>query len=255
MMKELRIKELDVDAMIQPTTNSLDKNLSQKLVVVGKPGTGKTTLITSLMYKKRHLLPACLIVSGTEDSNSHYGKIVPESFVHNKYSEELIDKFILRQKLAKKHLSQPWSLLLLDDCADDPKIFNKTQFHSIFKNGRHWKLLFLLSLQYSGDLRPVIRTNIDGCFLLKENILRNRRVLYENYAGCIPTFQLFCQLMDALTSDYCALYINNSSQSNELEDMVFYYKAKPPPDDFKFGCKDLYKFHNHRFNPNAGYKI
>jgi len=248
-MKEIKINELDLN-LINPNIFNYE-NPSQggsKIVVIGKPGTGKTTLITRLLYEKRKIFPTCLIMSGTEDSNGHYSRIIPSSFVHNKYEEPKVENFITRQKVSKKHLENPWSVLLLDDCTDDPRIFNKSIFQGLYKNGRHWKMLFVLSLQYCMDVKPVIRTNIDGVFILRETNLRNRKSLYENYAGIIPTFDMFCEIMDQITNDYTALYIHNATTSNKLEDIVFYYKAKPTPPDFKFGSKDFWKFHNHRFN-------
>lgn len=248
-MKEIHINELDL-SLINPNGKNYE-NPSQggsKIVVIGKPGTGKTTLITRILYEKRKIFPTAFIMSGTEDSNGHYSKIVPSSFVHNKYEENKVENFITRQKVAKKHLENPWSVLLLDDCTDDPRIFNKPIFQGLYKNGRHWKMLFVLSLQYCMDVKPVIRTNIDGVFILRETNLRNRKSLYENYAGIIPTFEIFCEIMDQITNDYTALYIHNATTSNKLEDIIFYYKAKPLPHDFKFGSKDFWKFHNHRFN-------
>lgn len=119
----------------------------------------------------------------------------------------------------------------------------------IFKNGRHWKMLFILSLQYCMDVKPVIRTNVDGVFILRETNLRNRKNLWENYAGIIPDFSMFCQIMDTITSDYTALYIHNQTTSNKLEDCLFWYKAKPPPENFRLGSIDLWKFHKSRYNP------
>ena len=49
---------------------------------------------------------------------------------------------------------------------------------------------------------------------------------------------------DNINEDYTALYIHNKTQSNNLEDCVFYYKADPIPPDFKFGCQDFWGFHN-----------
>ena len=111
--------------------------------------THNTTLITRLLYEKSNIFPTAFVMSGTEDSNGHYSKIMPSTFVHNKYDEEKVNQFITRQKIAKKHLPVPWSVLLLDDCTDDPRIFNKPQFQGLYKNGRHWKMLFFLSLQMS----------------------------------------------------------------------------------------------------------
>jgi len=210
--------------------------------------THNTTLITSLLYHKRDIFPVAFIMSGTEDSNGHYKRIVPSTFVYNKLDERKLEDFIIRQKIAKKHLANPWAVLLLDDCTDDPKLFNKPLFQGLYKNGRHWKMWFILSLQYCMDIKPVIRTNVDGVFILRESNLRNRKSLWENYAGIIPDFNLFCSILDQITDDYTALYIHNSTTSNRLEDCLFWYKAKPIPSTFKLGSRDFWKFHRHRYN-------
>lgn len=242
----LDINELNLESIEPNTLDYNDKDQGgSKIVVIGKPGTGKTTLITNILYHKKHIYPTALAISGTEDSNGHYSKLFPSTFVYNKLDTEVINNFIKRQKLSKKYIKNPWSVLLLDDCTDDPKIFNDPIFQGLFKNGRHWKMLFILSLQYCMDVKPVIRTNVDGCFILRETNLKNRKSLWENYAGVIPDFSQFCDIMDQITDDYTALYINNSGQSNKLEDCVFYYKATPV-DNFKFGCDEYWNFHYER---------
>lgn len=210
--------------------------------------TGKTTLITSLLQEKSHIFPVGEVMSGTEDSNGHYGKIFPSSFVYNALDKQRIVDFVERQKLAKKHISNPWAILLLDDCTDDPKLFNDPLFQGIFKNGRHWKMLFILSLQYSLDIKPVIRTNVDGTFILREPNMKNRKSLWENYAGIFPDFTMFCSALDQLTDDYTAMYIHNALQTNKLEDCVFWYKAKPIPPNFKVGCDEYWLFHEERYD-------
>ena len=246
--KTLEIKELDVNKIMPNVGNFKDKDQGgSKIVVIGKPGTGKTTLITSLLHQMRDIYPVGMVMSGTEDSNGHYGKIFPESFIYNELNEEKVQDFIKRQKLAKQHLENPWALLLLDDCTDDPKIFSKPLFQGLYKNGRHWKMLFVLSLQYCMDVKPVIRTNVDGTFILREPNLKNRKALWENYAGIIPDFNQFCDILDQITDDYTALFVLNQTQSNRLEDCIFWYKAKPIRKNFKFGSKDYWKFHKQRY--------
>ena len=100
------------------------------------------------------------------------------------------------------------------------------------------------------DIKPVIRTNVDGVFILRETNLRNRKSLWENYAGIIPDFSTFCTILDELTSSYSALYIHNQNQSNRMEDCIFWYKAKPVPPEFKLGSKDFWKFHYNRYDSN-----
>ena len=251
--QRLEIKEFHPDLIAPSIEKMNDPNQGgSKIVVIGKPGTGKTTLITSLLYEKRHIFPIGMVMSGTEDSNGHYSKIFPSTFVYNKLEEDKIHDFIKRQKISKNHLENPWGLLLLDDCTDDPRIFSKPLIQGLFKNGRHWKMLFLLSLQYCMDVKPVIRTNVDGVFILREPNIKNRRSLWENYAGVIPDFSMFCDIMDQLTDDYTALYIQNSVQSNKLEDCIYWYKARPDeiPSSFKIGSKEFWKFHKDRYDDN-----
>ena len=66
-------------------------------------------------------------------------------------------------------------------------------------------------------------------------VSKNRKSLWENYAGIIPDFQMFCDIMDQITDDYTALYVHNATNSNKLEDCIFWYKARPVPPDLSSG--------------------
>lgn len=247
----INIKELDPD-MIQPTMQqTLDPNYDgggNKITVIGRPGSGKSFLITSLIYEKRACFPIGLVMSGTEDSNHHYSKMFPSTFVYNGLNTDVLEKFIKRQKIAKQYLTNPWSLVLLDDCMDDPKLFNSKLFQGLYKNGRHWNMLYILSLQYCMDIKPVIRNNIDGAFILREPSIKIRKSIYENYASIIPTFELFCTIMDQITNNHTALYIHNRIQSNNWQDCIFWYRGKPVPPDWKFGSKWYWQYHYDRYN-------
>lgn len=211
--------------------------------------THNTTLIKSILYAKKHIFPVGVAMSGTEDSNDAYKQIFPSTFVYNKYDVDVVRNYIKRQKIARDYLANPWSILLLDDCTDSPSIFNEPIQQGLYKRGRHWKMLYILSLQYCMDIKPVIRTNVDGTFILRETNLKNRKLLWENYAGIIPDFSMFCDILDKITDDYTALYIHNATTSNKLEDCLFWYKAKPAPYGFKFGCPEYWAFHKDRYNP------
>lgn len=110
------------------------------------------------------------------------------------------------------------------------------------------------------DVKPAIRTTIDGTFILRETNHAMRKKLYDNYGTNIPSLELFCQLLDNITNDYMALYIDNTKQSNNWQDTVYWYKPAifyhpgddkphPVPADFRFGCDDYWAFHYERYNP------
>lgn len=261
MSNILNIKELDPD-MIKPSMMDVQnpnyKGGGTKIVVIGKPGTGKSRMIASLIYEKRACFPVGLVMSGTEESNHDFGSkringckvdgIFPDTFIYPELRMDVLDKFVKRQKIAKEYLPNSFSLILLDDCMDDPTMFNHKLFHRLYKNGRTWNFLMITALQYCMDVKPVIRTSIDGAFIFREPNIKIRKALYENYASIIPTFKLFCQIMDSITEDYTALYVHNRVQSNNIEDCVFWYKAKTVPEDFRFGSESYWQFHYDRFN-------
>jgi hypothetical protein len=249
-IREIRIAELD-PSIIPPFYEKMDDpeyNGGSKIVMIGKPGTGKTSLIKGLLYAKKHMFPVGVALSGSEDTNHAFTEFMPSVCVYNAYEEDKIKDFVRRQKLARRHLPNPWSVLILDDCTDDPKVFNTPLQNALFKKGRHWNMMYILSLQYAMDIKPVIRTNIDGTFILRDPLATNREKIYRNFASIIPTYALFCQLMDALTTDYHCLYIHNAGQSNDWQSCVFYWKAKLPPPGWKFGCPEYWEFNAARYD-------
>jgi hypothetical protein len=221
-------------------------------VVIGKPGSGKSSLIQDIVAHKAHIIPVSQVFSGTEESNHFYSEKMPPITIFNKLDMGAIKNFVERQDQAKKFLKNPWALQIIDDCTDNPKILRDPVFQAYYKNGRHWKMLHILSLQYCLDVSPAIRTCIDYTFILKEGSKITREKLWKNYGSCIEDFADFCQLMDQLTNDFTALVINNRSTSNKLEDCVFYYKADLSriPINWKFGAGSFWQFNHDRLNQN-----
>lgn len=190
-----------------------------------------------------------MVFSGSEDSNKFYQSMFPSTFIYNSVDEEALNSYKRRQKIAIRFLENPWAVLIFDDCMDNPHLFKTPLFHGMFKNGRHWKSMFIMAMQYSMDIPPSLRICIDGTFIFRESNIQFRKKIYENYASIIPSFKTFCDILDQITDDYTALYIHNGSSSNKLEDCVFWFKAKKVPDNFIFGSDDYWKFHKQRYNP------
>ena len=109
----------------------------------------------------------------------------------------------------------------------------------LFMNGRHWKIMLVITMQYPLGIPPNLRTNIDYVFILREPYIANRKRIWENYAGMFPTFESFCQVMDQCTENYECLVINNNAKSNKLHDQIFWYKADPHG-EFKLGSKEFW---------------
>lgn len=219
------------------------------IVFIGKRGTGKTTLITDLLFHKR-FIPAGVVMSGTEEGNGHYGQMVPDSFIYPDFDRDVLEKIVNRQRKLVKSRDKldTRTFVLLDDCMYDKKITREKCMRSIFMNGRHFNILLMLSMQYCMDMPPDLRSNVDYVFVLRENILSVREKIYKSFFGIFPNLDTFNQVLTACTENFECLVLDNTSKSNAIEDCVFWYKAKIHP-PFRVGSEKFWTFHNRSYNP------
>ena len=212
-------------------------------VFIGKRGTGKSTLVADILYHCKKI-PMGVAISATEDGNAFYSSHIPDIFIHSEYKPDVIQQIITRQKKAisknpgKKDPTND-AFVLLDDCMYDKRMIKDPNIRGIFMNGRHFKVLFIITMQYALGIPPNLRTNIDYVFILREPYIANRKRIYENYAGMFTTFESFCQVMDQCTENYECLVINNNAKSNKLHDQIFWYKAEHHK-NFKLGSKEFW---------------
>jgi hypothetical protein len=220
------------------------------VVLIGRRDTGKSFLVRDLLYYHKDI-PIGTVISGTEEGNGFYGRLVPKLFIHNEYNTAIIENILKRQrqvlKQIKKEMEQfnrstidPRAFIILDDCLYDNTWSRDKMMRLLFLNGRHWKLMLVITMQYPLGIPPTLRTNIDYVFILREPYIANRKRIYENYAGMFPTFESFSQVMDQCTENYECLVINNNSKSNKLQDQVFWYKADAH-NDFRLGSKEFWE--------------
>ena len=220
------------------------------VVLIGKRDTGKSFLVRDLLYYQQDI-PIGTVISGTEEGNGFYAKMVPKLFVHHEYNTAIIENILKRQRTVLKQIKKELetykrstidarAFVILDDCLYDATWTRDKMMRLLFMNGRHWKVMLIITMQYPLGIPPTLRTNIDYVFILRENYIANRKRIYENYAGMFPTFESFCQVMDQCTENYECLVINNNSKSNKLQDQVFWYKADNH-NDFKLGSKEFWE--------------
>ena len=219
------------------------------IVLIGKRDTGKSFLVKDLLYYHRDI-PIGTVISATESSNPFYRDIVPNVFIHDEYTPGVVANVIKRQRMLKKRINRekesygssridPRSFLIMDDCLYDSCWSKDTNIKMLFMNGRHLNVMLVITMQYPLGVPPNLRTNIDYVFILRENLINNRKRIYENYAGMFPNFEVFGTTMDACTENYECLVINNNAKSNRIEDQVFWYKAQPH-EKFRLGAPEFW---------------
>lgn len=222
-------------------------------VFIGRRRTGKSTLVRDLLFHHQDM-PLGTVISGTEESNGAYGKMIPPLFIHGEYSPVILANFCKRQKLVMSRIQaekaqygesyksriDPRSFMILDDCMYDDSWTHDKNIRYLFMNGRWLKVFFLITMQYPLGIQPALRTNVDFVFILREPYLSNRQRIFNNYGSAFPSFEFFCQTMDQCTQNFECLVIDNTAQSNKLEDCIFWYKAELHP-DFRIGAPEFWQ--------------
>ena len=227
-----------------------DENKGPVVVLIGRRDTGKSFLVRDLLYHHQDI-PIGTVISGTEAGNGFFSAHVPKLFIHDEYNTAIIENILKRQKTVLKQVQKemeaykrtnidPRAFVILDDCLYDNKWTKDKMMRLLFMNGRHWKIMLIITMQYPLGIPPNLRTNIDYVFILREPYIANRKRIWENYAGMFPTFESFCQGMDQCTENFECLVINNNSKSNKLQDQIFWYKAQNHK-DFRLGSKEFWE--------------
>jgi hypothetical protein len=227
-----------------------DASKGPVIILIGRRGTGKSFMINDILYHNRDI-PICTIICPTDEIHGFYSAKVPRLFIHGEYCSSIIEKILLRQRNVmqeiKREVAQFGSsrkdnriMLIMDDAMYDNRWTRDNLIRLLFMNGRHYSILVMVALQYCLGIPPALRSNIDYSVLLKDSSVRNRRILYENFAGCLGTFEAFAQIMDACTNNREVLVFHNSSLSNKLEDQMFYYRAQDHP-NFRVGAEEYWR--------------
>ncbi len=228
-----------------------NENKGPVIVLIGRRDTGKSFLVNDLLYHHQDIPLGC-VISGTEAGNGFYGRIVPKLFIHHEYNTSIIENILKRQKSVLKEMQKheevykkkspidPRAFVIMDDCLYDDKWARDKMMRLLFMNGRHWKIMLVITMQYPLGVPPNLRTNIDYVFILREPYRANRERIWQNYAGMFPTFEAFNQVMDQCTENFECLVIDNNSKSNKLTDQIFWYKAQPRS-NFRLGSKEFWE--------------
>src|SRR6056300_1370189 len=210
------------------------ENKGPVVVLIGRRDTGKSFLVRDLLYYHQDI-PVGTVISGTEAGNGFFGSHVPKLFIHDEYNTAIIENILKRQKIVIKQIKKeknaygkssidPRAFVILDDCLYDNTWSRDKLMRLLFMNGRHWKIMLVITMQYPLGVPPNLRTNIDYTFILREPYIANRKRIYENYAGMFPTFESFCQVMYQSTENYECLVVANIAKSNKLHYQIFWYK-------------------------------
>ena len=221
-----------------------DMKIDTIILLVGKRGTGKSTLLADISYHMRNKIDFAVGMSPTEDTTQSMGSFIPTSAIYGEYCEDKIIEIMDMQKNMWRAGRGYHCLLVLDDCCYDKKILRSKTIREIFMNGRHRRITLILSAQYVMDLPPDLRTQVDYVFALRENVIQNRERLWKQFFGFFTKYTDFATTMDECTENFsCMVCDNKTAKTNTIEDCVLWYKANNALPQFRVGRPCFWRLH------------
>lgn len=232
-----------------------DTLISSTWLVVGAPGRGKTTFIENMAYYLKHRYPVARVFITTPDGYERMCSIFHPLYVSDYYDEMEERHHIKRQITCGKNNGKGYpgnyAINILDDIADDVKIFKTKTMIGLTKNGsQHWEQLCMIGTQYSIDMVPGMRKSFSYIAMFSEVEVLEREKLYKNFGGMSGSYENFCKLMDDITGDFTCLIFKKRTQSNRIEDNIFYYRTREIKKEWKFGCREYRQWAEKRYDKN-----
>jgi hypothetical protein len=252
----LMLEEFKINTLIYDDNNEF---INPRIVMIAPSGSGKSWIVRNILNEMQDI-PCGTVIAPTDQMNKFYDDFVPPCFIHHEYKHDIIPKVLARQKkILEKNESRlskgkkeidPRAFLVMDDCMASKHLWLKDpNILEIMNQGRHFKLTFILTMQYCLGIQPELRTQFNYIFLLGEDNATSRKKIYDHWAGVFPKFELFEQVFLQVTNNYGCLVINNRIKTSDLTKKVFWFKARKIS-NFTIGIPEYLKFHEKRYDKN-----
>lgn len=230
--------------------NIRDIEPSSSWLILGPPGSGKSTFVEDLVKFNKHKYPVCRIVTSVAQTHRRWCEIVPPIFVHGTFKFENEENFIKQRQvpLSIKNGIGKYCVYILDDVDLPKKSFQNNFFSMLFKQGsRHWCMMSILVNQYALEFPPEVRSAASYIVILKYTSKNDRQKIFKNYGGetLFGSETIFNKVLDEFTGNKRCVIIKQRSDSNNPEDSVFFYQISEPS-DWKFGCKEIWAWNEKR---------
>ena len=247
--KSLPIREFKLESMCE----------NPAIVMIAKRASGKSWVCRSILKHFKDI-PVGIIIAPTEKMATppFYSDFFPDSYIHYEYKSETIEKLLVRQDIMiekkmdrqkeNKGPIDPRGFILMDDCLSKKGSWMKDQpIMELLFNGRHYQLMYMLTMQFPLGITPELRCNFDYIFLLKDDFYSNLKRLYDHYAGMFPTFDSFRLVFKELTSNFGSMVIVNRGACDNFLDKIFWYRAQNDSVGM-IGCEQFVKHHDDNYD-------
>lgn len=163
-------------------------------LIIGRRVSGKTTLVMDLLRKTDY--DKIIIVSPTEKTNIEYSKKFKNCKIFNSIKDFEFDDLNLNKNIC----------VVFDDCFSSSLKLNETNLLEKIMFNSHITLFIANPFI---NFQPKFRLNFHQMFMLNDDMISNKKKLYDHYFGKFKKFKTFNDIFDQITKNYGAIIIDN----------------------------------------------
>lgn len=223
------LKQFDLNKL------SLHENI---IYVIGKRGTGKSTLIKSIVHHHRHNLDLVIALSRSEKANKFYrNMMIPKKYIKSTFDEDFLDGIF--QIIKRNNSGTPMrTLIIFDDFAFLKEKFWKSRFViDMMFMGRHFNIGVIFAVQYVMHIPLDARSNYTFAFALQDNGCDTQERLHSCFFSFIRAQDDFVKILLYFTYNRGVLVSDGMSNDIDITKCVSWmhpYEIKFP---FLVGCR------------------
>ena len=182
------------------------------IIINGKQRSGKSQLISYIMYCNRKNFQYGISFSGTsfDPENLSY---IPEKYKYMQYNETKLHNLMKIQQSFPKE-ERPLAFVIFDDCINDKKQWNSKILLDLLTQLYHYNIVCIISTQYINKIPALLRENARLICIFKTDTLRSLEAAYESYGQNYDTFKEFKNFLLESTGDYKFIVRDNKDASN-----------------------------------------
>lgn len=248
-MAELHLKRFDPDSIREYST----------VLFAGGRRTGKSFAMRDFIWHLRKRVYDINVFSGTIDEDHPWEEVAPphmvhhclEDFPHDKLSETIVRQE-RRKRIALKYDAKcPATMLVFEDLEHlKPPIWKEQAMRTIVFNGRWSKTFCLVAFQYLMEVSMAMRGSFDYAVFCMENSAAVRERIWKQFASIFPNMAYFENAFFGCTKDYKVMVVDCRARSYNIEDVIFWYKAKDRG-TFRVGVPDIWRAPSIMEDPEA----
>ena len=197
-------------------SQKLDITIPGFTIIAGICGSGKTSAIEYILYKNKKKFDYGLIFTNTFFTDNSFSYI-PNQYVHGEFSEEKLSNFMdIQSNLVKQGVKKN-AFLVLDDCLDDPGMWNSSVFKRLISQFRHYNITIIITTQYPQAIPARFRSGAFQILIFQNTTERAIRGLFESFGQLFNLYNEFKNFVNQSTVNYQFIFINNKCPENSIE--------------------------------------